>query len=167
MTDVDSTKAPPVRVIRSARRRKTAAARLVDGVIEVRVPAGISAAEETRLVERLTARVAGRRARSDADLVARAATLARRHDLPRPTGIRWVENQTTRWGSCTPATGEIRLSHRLAGFPDWVVDYVIVHELAHLVEAGHGPAFWEIVGRYPLTERARGFLIAKGMDEGD
>lgn len=138
---------------------------MVDGVIEVRVPARISQAEEARLVERLVARVARAPGRSDDDLADRAATLARRYDLPAPTGIRWVDNQRTRWGSCTPATGEIRLSRRLVDFPDWVVDYVIVHELAHLVEDGHGPAFWAICARYPLTERARGFLIAKGMDE--
>ena len=66
----------------------------------------------------------------------------------------------SRWGSCTPATRTIRLSTRLAAFPDWVIDYVIVHELAHLVVHGHGPDFWDLVNRYPRTERARGYLIA-------
>ena len=116
---------------------------------------------------RLVSRVAARREGRQIDLVARAATLARRYDLPAPTEIRWVDNQTTRWGSCSPHSGTIRLSRALARFPDWVLDYVIVHELAHLRVPGHGPAFWEIVGRYPLTERARGFLIAKGLEQAD
>jgi len=167
MSGADERPAPEVRVIRSPRRRRTASARLVDGVVEVRIPATMSESEEARVVERLLPRVLRGTRRSDDELAARAATLARHHDLPRPVSIRWVDNQRTRWGSCTPATGEIRLSRRMEGFPDWVIDYVIVHELAHLVEAGHGPAFWRIVNRYPRTERARGYLIAKGLDDGD
>lgn len=76
-----------------------------------------------------------------------------------------MTNQSQRWGSCTPDHGTIRLSDRLAGFPDWVVDYVIVHELAHLVELGHTARFWTLVNRYPMSERARGFLIAKAWEE--
>ena len=42
--------------------------------------------------------------------------------------------------------------------PSWVLDYVLVHELAHLRVPGHGPKFWALVDRYPRTERARGYL---------
>jgi predicted metal-dependent hydrolase len=156
---------PTVRIIRSARRRRTAAARAVDGAIEVRVPAGLPAAEETRLVDHLVRRITRRRAGADVDLAARAGRLARRYELPQPARIDWADNQSARWGSCTPSRGTIRISRRLAAFPGWVVDYVIVHELAHLEVHGHGPAFWELVNRYPRTERARGFLIAKGLEE--
>jgi len=158
---------PDVRVIRSARRRRTAAAREVAGVLEVRLPAGLAAAEEARLVETLVRRFVRRRAGREIDLAARAATLAERHGLRRPDRIEWVDNQTQRWGSCTPANHHIRLSRRLAAAPSWVLDYVIVHELAHLDVAGHGPGFWELVNRYPLTERARGYLIAKGAEPDD
>lgn len=81
--------------------------------------------------------------------------------------IRYVTNQNSRFGSCTPADGTIRLSHRLATMPVWVRDYVLVHELAHLVEANHGPRFWKLVNRYPLTERARGYLMAVGLEAAD
>ena len=134
-------------------------------MIEVRVPAGLAASAEARMVETLVQRIVRRRAGRDIDLPARADRLARRHALPRPERIEWVDNQAQRWGSCTPATGTIRLSRRLAGVPGWVLDYVIVHELAHLLVGGHGPGFWELVNRYPLTERARGFLIAKGLGD--
>ena len=154
-----------VRVIRSGRRRKTAQARLVGGVLEVRVPASTSPAEELRLVDHFRQRLVKGRTAAGIDLAARATQLARAHDLPRPTDIRWVANQRHRWASCTPAHGTIRVSDRAAGFPGWVLDYLLVHELAHLVEANHSPAFWRLVGRYPLAERARGFLIAKGWDE--
>jgi hypothetical protein len=101
------------------------------------------------------------------DLASRAEQLAVRYGLPQPASIRWVDNQEWRWGSCTPADRSIRLSTRLGGFPAWVVDYVLVHELAHLQVAGHGRDFWALVNRYPKAERARGFLIAKGMDGDD
>ena len=129
------------------------------------MPAGLPAAEEERIVARLVRRVTDRRAGAEIDLTARAATLATRYRIPTPSTIKWVDNQTSRWGSCSPATGTIRLSRALSTFPEWVLDYVIVHELAHLVVHGHGPAFWEIVNRYALTERARGFLIAKGLEQ--
>ena len=148
-------------MIRSAKRRKTAQARLVDGVLEVRIPGRSSAAEEARLVAVFRSRYERAEARRGTDLAARARLLARRHDLPLPTEIRWVDNQARRWGSCTPATGVIRLSDRMAGFPTWVIDHVIVHELAHLVEAGHGPGFRALAARYPLAERAEGYLLAK------
>ena len=75
-----------------------------------------------------------------------------------PETVRWVDNQNSRWGSCTPSDRSIRLSTRLQGMPAWVIDYVLVHELAHLIEAGHTPAFWAWVDRYPKAERAKGFL---------
>ncbi len=150
-----------VRVIRSPKRRKTAEARLVDSVLEVRIPGRSSVAEERDFVEHFLARFERTSAASSIDVERRAAQLARRYDLPRPASIRWVDNQRHRWGSCTPADGAIRLSNRMARFPPWVVDYVIVHELAHLVEADHGPAFRALVDRYPQAERARGYLMAK------
>ncbi len=151
----------PVRVIRSPKRRKTAQARLVDAVLEVRIPGRSSEAEEREFVEHFQARFQRSLARDAIDLEQRAAGLADRYGLPRPRSIRWVANQRHRWGSCTPADGSIRVSDRMVHFPPWVVDYVIVHELAHLVEGGHGPAFWALVNRYPRTERARGYLVAK------
>jgi len=154
---------PPleVRVTRSARRRKTAEAELVESVLEVRIPARCTKAEERHFVEHFRDRFERSRAAAVVDLERQAEVLARRHDLPRPRSIRWVANQRQQWGSCTPTEGTIRLSDRMAGFPGWVIDYVIVHELAHLVEADHGPAFWALVNRYPRTERARGYLLAK------
>jgi predicted metal-dependent hydrolase len=98
------------------------------------------------------------------DLAARAALLADRYDLPRPTRIRWAENQEWRWGSCTPVDGSVRISSRLDREPLWVLDYVIMHELAHLVVPRHNAAFWALVERYPRTERARGYLIARGTE---
>jgi predicted metal-dependent hydrolase len=101
------------------------------------------------------------------DLARRARRLAARYDLPASRSIRWSPNQLTLWGSCTPADGAIRISARLGAYPRWVLDYVIVHELAHLAYRSHGPRFAGLVDRYPLAERARGFLIAMGLEPAD
>jgi predicted metal-dependent hydrolase len=156
-----------VEVVRSPRRKRTVGARLVGDVLRVTVPAWMSKADERRWVEEMSRRFDRRADAGPVDLPARANTLARRYDLPRPATISWVDSMRTRWASCTPATGTIRLSSRIATFPEWVRDYVIIHELAHLVEPSHGRAFWDLVERYPRAERARGYLIAKSGDDED
>jgi predicted metal-dependent hydrolase len=159
----------PTRVIRSPRRHRTISARIRGDVLEVLLPAGMSAREEDQWVERMRARMQRRHLpRSDEELLLRAQQLSRRHFAGEltPSSVRWSDTQATRWGSCTTETGTIRLSSRMRGFPRWVVDYVLVHEICHLRYRGHGPRFWSLVNRYPLTERARGFLIAKGGDIG-
>ena len=150
-----------VRVVRSAKRRKTVNARVVDGVIEVRVPARMSKADEKRFVAELVERIERRELEKQVDVGQRSRELAQRFDLPLPASIRFVDNQHSRWGSCSIESREIRLSSRLANYPTWVLDYVIVHELAHLVVAEHSPAFHALVDRFPRAERARGYLHAK------
>lgn len=153
-----------VEVRRSARRVRTVSAYREGDRIVVLVPATLSRAEEESWVETMVARLekAERRRRpSDADLQARALALSDRWlgGLAQPESVRWVDNQTARWGSCTPADRTIRLSARLQGMPGWVVDYVLVHELVHLIEAHHNEQFWGWVDRYPQAERAKGYLL--------
>jgi predicted metal-dependent hydrolase len=156
-----------VEVVRSAKRRKTVQAREVDGVVRVSIPASMSRAEEERWVTEMVERIERQRRSDGVDLEVRASRLARRLGLPKPRSITWSDHQEWRWGSCTPAAGTIRISSRLAGEPAWVLDYVIVHELAHLRIAAHDAAFWALVDRYPKAERAKGFLIARGMAPAD
>jgi predicted metal-dependent hydrolase len=155
----------PVEVVRSANRRKSVSARIVDGRIVIRMPTWMSKAQEREYVTSLVAKLERQHSAKAVDLPERARMLARRYDLPEPTSIRWVGNQQQRWGSCTPSTGEIRISDRIAAFPEWVVDGVIVHELAHLVHLHHTKEFWALAHRYPKTERAYGFLIAKQLTD--
>ncbi|MDE0216946.1 MAG: M48 family metallopeptidase [bacterium] len=158
----------PIRVIRSPKRRKTAAARLLPDCIEVRVPAGMTPDAEAEMVASLVDRIERKRAAEagGVNLVERAATLAQRYGLHPPASITWAE-QNDRWGSCTSARGTIRISTRLARVPAWVLDAVIVHELAHLHEPNHSPAFWELANRYPRQERASGFLEAMSGGHSD
>jgi Protein of unknown function DUF45 len=153
-----------VEIRRSTRRRRTVSAYREGDRSIVLVPAGLPAAEERRIVarllDRLDAKEVKRRAPGDDQLTARARELSRRHlgGRARPASVRWVTNQRRRWGSCTPADGSIRISTRLHEMPEWVLDYVLVHELAHLLEANHSARFWQLVDGYPQAARARGFL---------
>jgi predicted metal-dependent hydrolase len=161
-----------VEVRRSARRKKTISAEIVGDALLVSIPERLSRAEEQEWVRHMAARMAERKKRdrlnSDGALSQRAAELAERYLRGvRPEAITWARTQKTRWGSCSIDDRTIRISLALAEYPGWVRDYVIVHELAHLVVPDHSDDFWALVNRYPLTERARGFLIAKGMEEGD
>lgn len=153
-----------VEIRRSRRRRRTVSAyRADDGHIVVLVPARLSKAEENQWVDTMVARICRaeeRRRPSDRALAKRAEQLSAKYleGLARPTSVRWVDNQQHRWGSCTPADKTIRISSRLQGMPSWVIDYVLLHELAHLLESGHTRTFWRMVDRLPKAERARGFL---------
>lgn len=157
---------PVVEVRRSERRRRTVAAYREGERVVVLIPSQFSRAEESAWVDKMLARLEAkdrRGARSDDALMARAEQLATRYfpdygTSAFPRGVRWVSNQRGRWGSCSPDDRTIRLSDRLREMPAWVGDYVLVHELAHLIEANHSTKFWQLVGRYPKTERARGFL---------
>jgi predicted metal-dependent hydrolase len=153
-----------VEVTRSAKRRKTVGAQLVGGVLRIALPSWMSKAEEAHWVREMSGRFERKLSADRFQLDERAAMLARRYDLARPESIRWNDDMRSRWGSCTPSQRTIRISTRLAAFPDWVVDYVIVHELAHLHVLGHNDEFWRLVYRYPKAERAIGYLIAKSGD---
>jgi len=159
--------APAVEVRRSARRRRTVSAYRDGDRTVVLIPARFSKAEERRWVAEMLARLQARDLhrvrgprRSDEALLARARHLAATvlDGRPQPVSVRWVSNMAARWGSCTPTDGTIRVSGRLREMPGWVLDYVLVHELAHLLVPGHGADFWELVRRYPRAERARGYL---------
>jgi predicted metal-dependent hydrolase len=155
---------PAVEVRRSRRRQRTVSAYRDGERIVVLIPDQFSRAEESEWVDRMLARLAARQARrrtSDSELSDRARRLAERYlaefELA-PVSVRWVSNQRSRWGSCTPEDGSIRISERVRAMPDWVLDYVVLHELVHLVVPTHGSRFWDLVGRYPKAERARGYL---------
>lgn len=155
---------PEVEVRRSKRRRRTVSAYRDGDRVVVMIPASLSRKEEAEWVETMLARLERserRRTPSDIDLMRRARELSDRYlgGLAEPESVRWVDNQQARWGSCTPGDRTIRLSARLQGMPGWVIDYVLIHELAHLLEPGHDAKFWAWVDHYPQAERAKGYLL--------
>jgi hypothetical protein len=157
---------PVVEVRRSQRRRRTVSAYRDGERVVVLIPAQFTGAEEREWVDRMLDRLAAREQRgrkTENSLHERAQRLAQRYlpdhpEAAEPRSVRWVHNQNGRWGSCTPADRTIRISSRIQDFPPWVIDYVLLHELAHLVVPSHNADFWDLLARYPKTERARGYL---------
>jgi len=157
-----STPEAAVEVRTSTRRRKTATAFWQNDTIVVVLPSWMRPPESDHMVENLVRRVLAQRPNrhaSDDDLDRRAAHLAGHYlngTLPR--SIRWVANQRHRWGSCSLPSHDIRVSDRLRVVPAWVLDAVLVHELAHLDEPSHSSRFRELAGRYPRMGDADTFL---------
>ena len=156
-----------IELVRGTRRRKHVEAALVGDRLRVSFPHWMSLADAREAAEELAERMRRRIDPARIDVGARTRRLAREYGLPRPKKVQWSDHQQQRWGSCTPEDSTIRVSSRLAAFPTWVLDYVLVHELAHLVVPSHGPAHDALVDRFPAAERARGFLIAVDLDPDD
>ncbi|HEY4422425.1 MAG TPA: YgjP-like metallopeptidase domain-containing protein [Pseudonocardia sp.] len=156
-----------IEVRRSDRRRRMVSARREGDTVIVFIPGWMSDSEERRWVDEMVRRLERSEARrrsparkGDAALRRRSMELSRRYldGRAEPHTVRWVPPMRTRWASCTPADATIRISERLRDVPSWVVDYVLIHELAHLLEPGHDAPFWAWVHRYPRAERAMGYL---------
>ena len=157
---------PEVEIRSSARRRKTGVAFWEGGRVIVVVPARMSRVSRDSFAEQLVSQLlqrSGRRHASDAGLAARAAELADQYlDGVRPASIRWSTRQQRRWGSCSLHSREIRIASRLQTVPEWVLDGVIVHELAHLLEAGHTARFHQLANRYARQVEAHAYLDGFG-----
>ena len=159
---------PEVEVRVSSRRKKTSEARWVGGRIVVSLPAHLHGEARQKtidwLVERLLSRQRLQTDMGDDALLERAIALSDRYLVgARPRSVRWVTNQSARWGSCSYYSGDIRISHRLRVVPEWVLDSVLVHELAHLTFPNHSPAFHRLAGGYPRHAEAGVFLAGYGL----
>ncbi len=154
-------------VRRTARRKSGLSAFWEAGQAVVAVPAKLTLEDEQywipHMVEKLEKSQRNRQfhtAASDEALMQRSLELSSKYLGSRavPASVRWVDNQNGRWGSATPASQAIRISHHVQGMPQWVVDYVLLHELAHLIHPNHSTAFWAELACYPELERAKAFL---------
>ncbi len=159
---------PEIEVRISKRRQKTSEAKWVGGRIVVSLPAHLDGENRQKtidwLVDRLLTRHRLQSGLDDDGLLARAIELSERYLVgARPASVRWVTNQTARWGSCSFYSGDIRLSHRLRVVPEWVLDSVLVHEVAHLTHPDHSRAFHALAGAYPRHQEAGVFLAGYGL----
>ena len=160
-----------IKIIRSSDRKKTIQAKLVGETLVVYLPCGMRREDEIKIIEKMKKKIETKRLKqninNDDYLIKRFVQFNNRYfqGTLKVNSIEFVTNQECRNGSCTPVNGTIRLSHKLLEMPKWVIDYVIMHEMSHLLHPDHSKAFWEKVSEYKYAERARGFLIAKGMEK--
>ena len=162
-----------IKIIRSLKRKKTVSARLNNGVLAVYAPAGIPDKELQPIIARFKEKLLRKKLKRELDrkqdLKEIAENLNKKYFGGRLqiTAIDYSINQNSRFGCCNLKTGKILISHRLAAMPDWVRDYVIVHELAHLIVPNHSKPFHNLTAKYRWEERAIGYLMAKGYQEED
>lgn len=155
---------PGVVIHRSSRRRKTVQAYVEHGILHVFVPDNLSRRRELEWVEKMRESIRLKQERKKVvesiDLERRARYLNKKYFAGALTwqSVKFTAASKTRYGSCWPARGQILISAELGDHPKWVLDYVIVHELSHLVFPDHSEQFWRLVSAYPKAERARGYL---------
>lgn len=154
-----------IRLVASSQRKKTISATVRDGMIQLSVPAHISDESIVTTARSLIAKIKERqqhaqKSHTDEEIHDHALHLARvwLGGEVEPSSVVWSDRQTTLWGSCTPSTRRIRLSTMLKGMPQWVIDGVIIHELAHLKYSGHGRDFQQYAAQYPRMAEADAFL---------
>lgn len=157
-----------IKILRSRKRRRTVSGRVVKDILVVRAPENIPESRLEKVVAELKARIERKHLKEELNrhenLALRAKELNRQYFENKLNihSVEYVTDQNCKFGCCNFRDGRIRISHRISSMPRWVRDYVIIHELAHLAVPDHSKAFWDIVNRYKLAERARGYLIAAG-----
>lgn len=160
-----------VKINYSQNRLKTISARIIDNVMYVNAPAGIPEERLNKIIDNFKRRFEKRKLRKELnknpEILQDIANELNKKYFDGKLEINSIEYSTEQdkiYGVCYHKRKDIKISYRLKNMPDWVRDYVIVHELAHLIEPNHSQNFWNLVNRYKLTERARGYLIAKGLE---
>ncbi|OIO35263.1 MAG: hypothetical protein AUJ74_07420 [Candidatus Omnitrophica bacterium CG1_02_44_16] len=158
-----------IKVVRSVRRKRTVSARVVNDTLLVRAPMAISGEHLEKIIDSLKSRFERKKIKEELDRREDLSQIAARLNEEyfgnqlKINSVEYVSNQTSRLGCCNYRSANIRISHRVGTMPAWVRDYVLIHEMSHLIEPNHSKAFWNIVSRYRLAERARGFIMAVGL----
>lgn len=158
-----------VKIIRSSRRYRTVSARMEKDLLVVSAPTVLSEERLKKIVADFKIKFERKRLKEELDrkqsLLEVAAKLNQRYfgNKLKINSIEYVTGQNSKFGCCNCRNANIRISHRVGLMPEWVRDYVLIHEMAHLIEPNHSRAFWSIVSRYRLAERAKGYLMAVGV----
>jgi len=158
-----------VKIIRSRRRRRTVSARLVDDLLLINAPLILPQERLDEIVSGFKLKFARKKLKTELDkeknLLDLASALNEKYfaNKLQIKSIEYAANQNSRFGCCNYRTAKIRISHKIGLLPEWVRKYVLIHEMAHLIEPNHSRAFWNIVSRYKLTERARGYLMSASI----
>ncbi len=159
--------------MRSSRRFRTISGRVVKDILVVHAPATLSQERLEKIIDKFKLKFERKKLKEELDkkqdLARSAARINEKYfsNKLRINSIEYVTDQNSKFGCCNYQTANIRISHKVGPMPEWVRDYVVMHEMAHLIEPNHSKLFWSIVSRYKLAERARGYLMAAGVDLGE
>lgn len=152
-----------LQIIRSPRRHRTLAAAIVGSTLEVRIPARLDVHDELEAVADICRRLLrrSRPAEADRELLRRAKRLDRQYlgGTAVPASARYSTRLSSAFANADLISRTVKISERLRGAPRWVLDYLLLHELVHLVEPLHSARFWRLVDSYRYAERAKGYLI--------
>jgi len=157
-----------IKIVRSRRRFRTVSARLVKDTLLVQAPVMLAEKHLEKIVADFQLKFEKKKLKDDLDKAQSLQDVANRLNEKyfgnklKIDSIEYVTTQNSKFGCCNYSTARIHISHKVGLMPDWVRDYVLIHEMAHLLEPNHSKAFWDIVSRYKLAERARGYLMAMG-----
>jgi predicted metal-dependent hydrolase len=158
-----------IKIVRSSRRFRTVSARLVKDTLLISAPEALSRGRLEKIVSDFKVKFERKKLKEELDkkqdLVKIAAGINEKYfgNKLKVNLIEYAVDQNSKFGCCNYRTAHIRISHRIGLTPKWVRDYVVLHEMTHLIEPNHSRSFWDIVSRYKLAERARGYLIALGL----
>lgn len=159
-----------VKVFRSSRRLSTVSARLFKDTLLVNAPLMLSRERLEKIIADFKLKFEKKELKEKLgnkhNLIRVANRLNKKYfgNKLKINSIEYVTNQKRKFGCCNYRTANLRISHKIGLMPEWVREYVIIHEMAHLIEPNHSRAFWDIVSRYKLAERARGYLMAAGLN---
>ncbi len=159
-----------VKIKYSDKRSRTVSARLINGNLIVNAPAAMPRERLEKIIDNFKIKFERRKIKEELNRERPLAEIAARLNERYFSGklkinsIEYSTGQNSRFGCCNHRDASIRISHRLGRMPEWVRDCVVIHEMAHLIEPNHSAAFWNIVSRYELAERAKGYLMAVGLD---
>ena len=159
-----------VKINYSNKRSRTVSAQLINGSLLVNAPAAMPRERLEKIIGNFKVRFERRKLKEELNrerpLAEIAAKLNKRYfnGKLKINSIEYATDQNSRFGCCNRRDASIRISHRLSLMPEWVRNCVIIHEMAHLIEPNHSATFWNIVSRYELAERAKGYLMAVGLD---
>ena len=143
------------------KNKKTSSARIVGNEISLSISDNMDEAAKREAISKLASRCVG--ARRKPELRRTIDRLNKKHFGKKVNKI-FFKNMKSRWGSCS-AAGNINISTRLLFAPPDVLEYVCIHELAHLKEMSHSPRFWALVEEaMPDYREKRDWLRKNGSD---
>lgn len=150
-----------IEVRRSTKRKKTIEAYRNGEKVIVSIPARMSQREANQVVDEMVKKILHDESTpTNEQLYTRALDLNNKYLEGKaiPKSVEWSSRMSRIWGACTIEDRTIRISDRLRDAPEYALNYLLLHELIHILIPGHGPDFHQLLERFPDLARAEGYF---------